>query len=253
MRLDQYLVEHAEVGSRHRAKLIIKAGAVKVNGDVITKPAHQVKPGDEVNIIKEVNPYVSQGGLKLAWALKTFNIDLTNHTVLDVGSSTGGFTDCALKHGAKHVLAVDVGTLQLAPSLRQDQRVTVMENTNFLAVDSTLLNLVTFAVMDVSFTSSIPLVKHLRTLKPDIPIIVLIKPQFEGAKTNKKGVVKHATIHKHVLKEYLSQLNSANIAVKDLTVSNTPGQSGNKEFLLYLTKPYQHIDDDALIDRVLNT
>ncbi len=253
MRLDQYLVQKNHAISRHRSKLIIKAGAVKINDNIVMKPAYQVQPDDAVTIIKEVNPYVSQGGLKLAYALDQFDIDLTNHIVLDVGASTGGFTDCALKHGATAVIAVDVGTLQLAPSLRQNKAVTVMENTNFLDVQADTLNNVTFAVMDVSFTSSLPLVKHLKTIKPTLPMIVLIKPQFEGGKTNKKGVIKHPTIHQHVLKQYLSQLATLNIHVKDLVASTTKGQSGNKEFLVYLTDHPQHTSHASLIEKALKT
>ena len=152
MRLDVYLVEKGLFSTRNKAQVAIKDNAISVKGKIISKPNYDVADTDDVVILKEANPYVSRGGFKLEKAIKEFNLDFTNKTVLDIGSSTGGFTDCSLKHGAKLVYSVDVGTNQLDESLLNRNDVVVYEQTNILDVHS-LPTPIDFIVMDVSFVS----------------------------------------------------------------------------------------------------
>lgn len=242
MRLDQYLVQGGWFSGRDRAKEALAGKKVLVNGKPVTKPSAQVDENTVIEIVGEVLPYVSRGGLKLEKALKVFDgLEAAGKRVLDIGASTGGFTDCLLQHGAEFVWAVDVGTGQLAESLRNDPRVRSMENTN--AKDLTAEDLDGEAdgiVMDVSFVSITKLLPYLHPLVHDGAFLMaLIKPQFEAGPqaVGKHGVVRDASVHERVIREILEFLaGETPFGFRDLAVSPIHGQEGNNEFLLYAVK-----------------
>ncbi len=248
MRLDIFLVTEGYFESRHQAKIAIKDGMVCVNGKTTSKPSHDVVPTDEITLGADINPYVSQGGRKLAHALKRFDLDMNGRTVIDIGASTGGFSDCALQAGARKIYAVDVGTLQMHPRLRSDARVILKENTNFLDTRAADFPDADLALMDVSFTSARPLLAHLFTLFEDIPIIVLIKPQFESIKTPKSGVIRDKKLHKLILETMLDFIETQKRHVTGLIASPIKGQSGNIEFLLYLGETKTEINIEKTVE-----
>lgn len=237
MRLDVFLVENGYFQTRNKAANSIKENAISVNGKIISKPNFDVKETDEIIVLKEVNPYVSRGGFKLEAAIKHFYLDFQDKIVLDIGSSTGGFTDCALKHGAKLVYAVDVGTNQLDSSLLNRDDVMVYEQTNILDVDS-FPTKIDYVVMDVSFVS----IEHIlpavnRFITDDNGFVCLIKPQFEVGKVHlKNGIVKDRTTHIKVLENVRKALEEYNLGILKLIPSPILGGSGNKEFLAYIKR-----------------
>ncbi|KYH31647.1 TlyA family RNA methyltransferase [Neomoorella mulderi] len=237
-RLDLLLVQRGLFASRQQARAAIMAGEVLVNNVLVDKPGEGVPVDAEIRLTGQPLPYVSRGGLKLEKALKVFNIDLRDKIILDVGASTGGFTDCALKHGAARVYAVDVGYGQLAWSLRQDPRVTVLERTNARYLErDTLGELVDVATIDVAFISLAKILPAvLRCLKPEGEIIALVKPQFEAGpgRVGKKGVVRDPAVHREVLKEVMTGAAGLGLKIYGLTCSPISGPEGNLEFLLWL-------------------
>jgi 23S rRNA (cytidine1920-2'-O)/16S rRNA (cytidine1409-2'-O)-methyltransferase len=217
---------------------MIMAGEVEVNGTRAEKPGHDVPISAEINIKRDSLPFVSRGGLKLEAALDHFNIDVNGLKIIDIGASTGGFTDCLLKRGAENVIAVDVGHGQLHWSLRQDPRVVILEKTNarFLSPENikTPLN---GAVVDVSFISLkiiIPPVSKL--LLTDSFIIALIKPQFEAGRhqVGKKGVVKDPLLHREIIETLSRFFEDHGLSVMGSIPSPILGPKGNREFLIYL-------------------
>jgi len=241
IRIDQLLVKKGLVESRQKAKSMIMAGAVFVNGKRIDKPGVKVSESSEI-YLKEIFPkYVSRGGLKLEAALREFKVDVTEKVFLDVGASTGGFTDCLLQHGAKKVIAVDVGYGQMHFRLRNDPRVRLLEKTNirYLTPDMLDEEEIDGAVIDVSFISLklvIPPVSRL--LKERAVIIALIKPQFEAGKkqVGKGGVVRDPQVHKKVIEEIASFCRDIEWEVKGCIPSPILGPKGNKEFFIYLVR-----------------
>lgn len=241
IRLDQALVERGLCDSRERAKRLIIAGQVRINGHPAKKPSDSIKPGDEI-ALDAVEKFVSRGGHKLEHALVHFQLDVTNLTALDLGASTGGFTDCLLQRGAAKVFAVDVGQGQLAWKLRSDARVVVMEKTN--ARHLTTKNFETLAdvvVVDCSFISlkkilppAVPL------LKADGKIVALIKPQFEAGKAEAdkgRGVITDPVIHERVLAELEEFVGTqAGLCWRGVVESPLLGPAGNKEFLALIEK-----------------
>lgn len=238
-RIDVLLVEQGYFDSREKAKAAIMAGLVFGGQERIEKAGTKI-PRDTVLTVKgAVHPYVSRGGLKLEKALKRFEINLEGRTMLDIGSSTGGFTDCALQHGASYVYAIDVGYNQLDWSLRNDERVNVKERTNFRYM--TLEDLdgprPDFASIDVSFISlRIILPPLLTLLKRPADIAALIKPQFEAGreKVGKSGVVRDPKVHQEVLETILSYAVELGFSLQGLTYSPITGGEGNIEFLAHL-------------------
>lgn len=235
-RLDITLAERGLFASREQARAAIIAGEVRVNGEVVTKAGHPV--ADEASLeIAEKPRFVSRGGLKLAGALDAFALDVSGMSAVDVGASTGGFTDCLLQRDALHVVAVDVGYGQLAWSLRTDDRVTVVERTNIRHADPDELGApFDLVVADLSFISIAKVLPTLVALMArDAQLVVLVKPQFEAGKgrVGKKGVVKDPRVHVEVLREVVGAMNGAGLVVKGLTYSPIAGPEGNLEFWVH--------------------
>ena len=246
-RLDVALVRRGLAPSRERARALIMAGQVYIGTRLVDKPGTLV-PLDADCRLAEVAPelkYVSRGGLKLEKALDTFQLDPTGLVAIDVGSSTGGFTQCLLERGALRVYAVDVGHGQLAWELRNDPRVVVMEHTNIRHL-STLPEPMQCAVIDVSFISLrlvLPPLAPLLTTTTEPWVVALVKPQFEAGKAEVdrgSGVISDPAVHERVVRELQAWIpQQTPFVVHGLTASPIHGRDGNKEFLLWLTKPSQ--------------
>ena len=237
IRLDQLLLNNKLAESREKAQRLIRAGYVKVNDHIITKPGSTF-PHDVSIELKKKEQYVSRGGYKLEKALKTFDINLNNLIALDIGSSTGGFTDCILQNGAKSVFAVDCGSNQLHYNLRQDPRVVVMEKINARYLNSNLIPVVVdFCSIDTSFISLTKILPPLKNIiKPGGIIISLIKPQFEAGKEHveKGGVVRDKHVH-HAVIEKIKNFGVETLGLRWIDYCNSPliGPAGNIEFLAY--------------------
>lgn len=237
-RLDEAVVERGLAETRARAQAIIMGGGVTVDGTVVTKPGARIIPEATVDLRIQPLPYVSRGGLKLAHALDEFQVDVHGMVALDIGASTGGFTDVLLKGGASKVYAIDVGYGQLAWELRNDARVTVMERTNIRNVGD-LPEIADIAVIDVSFISLRQVLPHVQPLlKPVAAAVVLIKPQFEAGrgKVGKKGVVRESRIWEEVLGSVLTYAVAEGWTVAGLSKSPITGPAGNVEFLAHLAR-----------------
>jgi len=228
-------VERGLASSREKARALILAGEVLVNERVVSKPGTLV-PEDIALRLLQKPPFVSRGGLKLAHALDHFGIDVNSQVALDVGASTGGFTDCLLKRGATRVYAVDVGYGQLDYRLRVDPRVVVMERVN-ARYPFSLPQPVDLATLDLSFISLEKVVPNVaQLLKPEGRIICLLKPQFEVGRSQvgKGGLVKAPSLHAHALGRFISWAIERGFRIKGLTPSPLLGASGNREFFLLL-------------------
>ena len=237
-RIDLLLVEQGFFDSREKAKRAIMAGIVHNDHEIIDKPGTKVPVDMKVFVKGSVMPYVSRGGLKLEKALKYFDITMTDRVMVDIGSSTGGFTDCALQNKAKRVYAVDVGTNQLVWKLRNDPRVVVKEKTNFRHATTDLFEyeLPNIATIDVSFISLKLIFEPLKDILNDgDDIVALIKPQFEAGREDvgKKGIVKDAKIHQRVIENVISYANECLFSIQNLTYSPITGGEGNIEFLAH--------------------
>ena len=235
-RVDILCVEQGLFESREKAKRAIMAGIVRDDYDYIDKPGTKIPVDSHLYIKGEKLKYVSRGGLKLEKAIKEFSLDLSQLIMLDIGSSTGGFTDCALQNDAKEVYALDVGTNQLVWQLRNDERVHVMEQTNFryASLDMFKYGQPDIATADVSFISLKHIFPPLQTiLKDDGYFIALIKPQFEAGKDDvgKHGIVKEKKIHKRVIEEVIQYAHDSHFSLVGLTYSPITGGIGNIEFL----------------------
>lgn len=235
MRIDIYLSENGYVKSRERAKTLVKAGQVQVNGVVVSKPSYNVPEEADVKITGEQLKYVGRGGLKLEKALSVFDINLENKICLDIGASTGGFTDCMLQNGASYVYAVDVGHDQLDETLANDKHVKNMERTNIrdLTPEDFVPN-PSFIATDVSFVSLKQILPKIKELLPENgEAVVLIKPQFEAGKAaiGKNGIVKDKKVHEKVLADIVSFCFSQQLEVKNLIHSPISGGDGNVEYL----------------------
>lgn len=240
-RLDIVLVDRGLFPTRQKAQGAIMAGRVLVDGLKMDKAGTQIPITAEITVTGQDLPYVSRGGLKLEKALTVFPVSLQGKTVLDVGASTGGFTDCALQSGALHVIAVDVGYGQLAWKLRQDPRVTVLERTNirYLTLAEIGGEPVDVVTVDVSFISlNLVLPAVLPLAKDSADYILLIKPQFEAGrdKVGKHGVVKDPKVHQEVILQVMNKGAELGLNVGGLDYSPITGPEGNIEYLLWLTK-----------------
>lgn len=239
-RIDVVLVSRGLARSREEAKSLIKSGGVLVNGKPLVRPGADVDEDADIQVTVQRIPYVSRGGLKLEKALQCFRVDLTDRVALDIGASTGGFTDCMLQSGARRVYAVDVGTGQLAECLANDPRVVNLEQTNIRAIRSEQVpEPIDFFSTDVSFISlNLVLPEAYRLLKTGGEGICLIKPQFEVGKgrVGKKGVVKDPKLHEEVLHTVPQSAAAIGFAVLGLDFSPIRGPEGNIEYLMHVRK-----------------
>ncbi|WP_100331517.1 TlyA family RNA methyltransferase [Bacillus xiapuensis] len=243
-RIDVLLVERGLAETREKAKRAVMAGLVYSKEERLDKPGEKIPVDSPLQIKGSTMPYVSRGGLKLEKALQEFDVNVKGKVMIDIGSSTGGFTDCALQNGAKLSYALDVGYNQLAWKLRQDERVVVMERTNFRYVtpDDLENGLPDFATIDVSFISLSLILPVLKTLLlPGSDVIALIKPQFEAGReqVGKKGIVREASVHRQVIKKIIDLADSLGYSIRNLSYSPITGGDGNIEFLIHLHWPKQ--------------
>jgi 23S rRNA (cytidine1920-2'-O)/16S rRNA (cytidine1409-2'-O)-methyltransferase len=240
LRLDQLLVDRGLAETRTRAQALIKAGYVLITGHPSDKPAQQVAYDAEISVTGKDHPWVSRGGIKLAHALYEFGVDVAGSVAIDVGSSTGGFTDVLLHHGALRVYAVDSGTMQLASKLRSDDRVIVHEQTNArILTPEHIPEPADIVVCDASFIGLTKVLeKPLSFAKEGAHVIALIKPQFEAGRSEvgKGGVVRNKAVHDRVCREVRSWLESIDWRVHGLTTSPVTGPQGNIEFLIWAKK-----------------
>ncbi|WP_272495836.1 TlyA family RNA methyltransferase [Bacillus pinisoli] len=239
-RIDVLLVERGLIETREKAKRAIMAGLVYSNENRLDKPGEKVDREIALEIKGKLMPYVSRGGFKLEKALKEFDLTVDQKIMIDIGSSTGGFTDCALQNGAKLSYAVDVGYNQLAWKLRQDERVVVMERTNFRYAkpEDFHKGLPEFATIDVSFISLRIILPVLKTiLTPNSEVIALVKPQFEAGReqVGKKGIVRDSKVHVQVLEDMIEFSIKQGYVIRNMTFSPITGGDGNIEFLLHLS------------------
>jgi 23S rRNA (cytidine1920-2'-O)/16S rRNA (cytidine1409-2'-O)-methyltransferase len=239
-RIDRLLVERGLAESREKAQAIIFSGQVLANGQKYEKAGALVPEDAEIRILGEQLPYVSRGGLKLEAALKEFKVSVEGKTAIDVGASTGGFTDCLLQQGAKKVYAVDVGYGQLAWKLRQDQRVIIIERMNVRHMEPSLITEpLDIAVIDVSFISLGKVVPAIvQFLRPHSEIIALIKPQFEVGRDHvgKGGIVRDDAARTAAVEMVKEVFREAGFTVRGVIPSPITGQDGNVEFLIYAVK-----------------
>lgn len=251
VRLDVLLVERGLVETREKAKRTIMAGLVFTEQERLDKPGIKVDENIPLTVKGKAIPYVSRGGLKLEKALNTFSISVKDKIMIDIGSSTGGFTDCALQNGASKSYCIDVGYNQLDWKLRNDERVIVMEKTNFRYVTKEDLHhgMPNFASIDVSFISLkliLPVLKQL--LQDNSDVVALIKPQFEAGReqVGKKGIVRDKKVHKQVLRNILDFCLEEGYTIKEITYSPITGGEGNIEFLAHLFWSAEKKDNEEI-------
>ena len=259
-RVDILLVERGICETREKAKRAIMAGIIYSGSERMNKPGEKISEDAPLQMKGNDLKYVSRGGLKLEKALAEFDLSVEGKLMLDIGSSTGGFTDCALQNGAQHCYALDVGYNQLAWKIRQDERVTVMERTNFRhsKPEDFDKGLPQFATIDVSFISLkiiLPVLKQI--LVPGGDVIALVKPQFEAGRENvgKKGIIRDPKIHRDVLKKVGSFAVEAGFHLKNMSFSPITGGEGNIEFLFHLQSAQESAEilavSDAAIDETV--
>ena len=247
MRLDQYLTDQGYAESRARAKRLIEAGAVLLDGAIVTKPAFEIKGAPEITV--QADRFVGRGGEKLSAALELFKVDPTGLRALDIGASTGGFTDCLLQNGAAEVLALDAGCGQLHPRLRADRRVINIEKYNARELDRKDVGEVSLVVMDVSFISQTYILPRIpAVLAPNGRVLTLIKPQFEAGRAalNKKGIVKAPRDRILAIHRVLEAADACGLACRGLAPSPVLGGDGNEEYLAFFTRKQSQEQPDRL-------
>ncbi|WP_407377746.1 TlyA family RNA methyltransferase [Methanobrevibacter sp.] len=253
-RLDKYLVSNNIIASRTKSKELIKSGNVKINDRIVTKRSYIVKDNDKIEIIdNDYLKYVSRAGLKLDGAIDSFNIDFTDKSVMDIGSSTGGFTDCCLKHGAARVVAIDVGTDLMADVLRADDRVELHEQLNFKEAPSELFKDIDIMVSDVSFISLKHIIDRIAQENSEYELVFLIKPQFECGKEiaqKYKGIITDKQVHKDVISDVVNYFKTKGYNALGLDVSKMPGKNGNIEYLAHFRKNVKSakLNIDEIVD-----
>ncbi|MBR3183264.1 MAG: TlyA family RNA methyltransferase [Firmicutes bacterium] len=246
-RLDVLLVSKGFFDSREKAKRAIMAGLVFIGQERYDKAGTMVPEDADIHVKGDTCPYVSRGGLKLEKSIRTWDLDLEGAVCMDIGSSTGGFTDCMLQNGATKVYALDVGTNQLAYSLRVDPRVVVMEKTNIRDLDTDSFEKLDFISIDVSFISlNLVLPVASRLLKEGGQMVALVKPQFEAGreKVGKGGIVRDKSVHREVVENVVKYAENADLRPCGLSYSPITGAKGNIEYLLYMKKTS---DEDVLL------
>ncbi|MCR5742633.1 MAG: TlyA family RNA methyltransferase [Lachnospiraceae bacterium] len=255
-RLDVFLVEKGLAPSRSRAQSLIESGCISVNGKAAAKSSMTVEEEDEVTVTGLDHPFVSRGGLKLLKALECFNVDVTDKTCADLGASTGGFTDCLLKHGADYVYAVDTGHDQLSEELKSNSHVCNMEGVNARDLNaSDFERRISVVVSDVSFISLTKILPAIYNIsEEDMDGLCLIKPQFEAGREHigKKGVVKDRKVHLSVLENIYDFCVNTGFTVENITYSPIRGPEGNIEYLLHLKKKGSTCMDRNSLKRIVN-
>ena len=239
MRIDVVLVNLGLFESRNRAANAVRGGAVFYGDTRVTKPSFDVENPELISVRGAVMPYVSRGGLKLERALDHFHIDMSGRKMIDIGSSTGGFSDVALQRGVGHILAVDTGTDQMHPSLRDNPKIDLHEQTDFRNLDDALLVDIDIATIDVSFISVTKILDKLATIPNLRDVVCLIKPQFEcGPEISAKyrGVIRDENVHKSVIKAVVGAFESHGFTCRGVIKSPIAGGSGNTEFLAHFVK-----------------
>ena len=253
-RIDVLVFENGLAPSREKAKTLIIAGQVKAAGHIVKSPSEQYETDIEIEVTGHVCPYVSRGGLKLEKAIREFRICLENKTCMDIGASTGGFTDCMLQNGAAFVYAVDVGYGQFDWKLRNDKRIQLMERTNARYLERQDKT-VEFVSVDVSFISlKLIFPAILRLVGQAAQIVTLIKPQFEAGKEHvgKKGVVRDAGVHETVIENVIRSAQEYGLFLRGLTYSPIQGPTGNIEYLAFFstsssTEAQENIDVGTVV------
>jgi len=238
-RLDNELVTRNIFKTRSKAQLAIKNGLVFCNEKCITKCGFEVDEATKIEIKGEVLKFVSRGGLKLEKAINYFGIDLNNKIMIDIGSSTGGFSDCAIQNGVGKIYAIDVGNNQFDKELAQNPKINLFENTDFRKIDNSMFMDANFITIDVSFISVTKIVEKISELKNVLEIVCLIKPQFECGKEiadKFRGVILDKKVHKDVISNVLQSFKSIGYKCIDLTASPIKGGDGNTEYLAYFKK-----------------
>ena len=258
-RLDKELVKRNLAPSRSKAQELINNELVLCDGVLVNKCNFKVCSDTAISIKEnDIMKYVSRGGLKLEKAIDTFNLDLTGLNIMDIGSSTGGFTDCSLKHKARHVIAVDVGTNVMESSLRCDDRITLLEQTDFRYLDSKFFKDIDLFVCDVSFISLKKIIDKIFDEKVSCNMVCLIKPQFECGKeiaTKYKGVILNKKIHIDIINDLINYFNEKGLYLKNITYSPITGGDGNIEYLVFISnKENKNIIYDIykLVDAAFN-
>lgn len=250
MRLDLYLFEKGFAKSRSYAKMLIGEGFVKLNGKSVNKASADVSEGDNIEVTGKPFEYVSRGGLKLEAAINTFDIDVTGLRCVDIGASTGGFTDCLLKKGAAYVVAVDIGHDQLDGSLISDERVLNLEGVNARDLNAEIINgICDVAVSDISFISQTYVIPNIHGILSENGIYVaLIKPQFECGRSGlgKNGIVKDKKTRYAAVKRVIDCSKDNGLNVVGLIKSPIEGGDGNTEYLMYCKKDGIHINDNVI-------
>ncbi|MFI3325594.1 MAG: TlyA family RNA methyltransferase [Clostridia bacterium] len=239
VRIDKELVERKLATSRSKAQELISRGFVVVSGKVVQKESQKVSETDEIIVLEnDTMKYVSRGGLKLEKAINSNKLNLNNKNIMDIGSSTGGFTDCSLRHGAKTVTAIDVGSNLMHETLRNHPQVKLYENTNIKSLDSSFFENIDMITVDVSFISIKQIVDKIASEDKEFDLICLIKPQFECGKQiakKFKGVILDEKIHKNILEDTIKYFNDKNFTLENIDVSPIKGGDGNIEYVSYFT------------------
>ncbi len=251
-RLDVELVNRKVFSSRNKAQMEIKNGNIKCDGIIITKSSFIVDNETKIEVSSSILKYVSKGGLKLEKAINEFNIILKDKIMIDIGSSTGGFCDCALQNNISKIYAIDVGSEQLVSKIKKNPKVIVYENTDFRNIDCKLINDANIVTIDVSFISVTKLISKLSSLNLN-EVICLIKPQFEcGSDISRKykGIILNKEVHKNVLNNIINEFKKYNFNLQNLTYSPICGGDGNIEYLGYFKR--NNLDRQYNIENIVN-
>ena len=256
MRLDKELVNRSLVPTRTKAEELIKNNYVKVNNKIITKPSFDIKDTDIITILdNDTLKYVSRGGLKLEKAINSFNLDFKDKIIMDIGSSTGGFTDCSLKHNASKVIAIDVGTNVMVDILRNNPKVELHEQLNIKEAPSILFKDIDIIVSDVSFISIKKVLDRIVKEPKKYELVFLIKPQFECGKDiadKYKGIILNKEIHINILNDVISYFKDKGYYLTNLTASPIHGGDGNIEYLAFFTNKENNINIKEVVNNAFN-
>lgn len=254
-RIDKELVGRGLVPSRTKSQELIEANLVEVNGKIIKKSNYLVDENDKIKILENDKlKYVSRGGLKLEKAINEFNLDFANMKVMDIGSSTGGFCDCALKHNASSIVAIDVGTNLMHESLRKNPKIDLHEQTNFKELEHTYFENIDIITCDVSFISLLKIIEKISTENISVDMVCLIKPQFECGKeiaTKYKGIILNKNIHLEIVNNLINKMNKYGFYIQNLTVSPIRGGDGNIEYVSYITNKV-NCNKNININKIIN-